>query len=84
MGQQRCKVPRAAFDRLETRRDVFVSSDFLSDHLKTECAGGGLNLAHFEHSAGIAKVGHDCQTPETGYHLAQKFDSFAAEIARQV
>jgi len=42
--------------------------------------GHDLDLFHFGHSAGRADIGHDRQSIEIGDNLAQKFESFGAQI----
>ena len=44
--------------------------------------GRCLNLAHFQHGSGIAGIGHDRQSAQTRYNLAQQFESLAGKIGR--
>src|SRR5262249_47382698 len=45
-----------------------------------EPAGRFLSLAHIQHGAGIARIGHDRQPAKTGYDLAQEFEFLATSI----
>ena len=47
------------------------------DDFEAERAGRCLNLAHLQHGAGIANIGHDRQPAKTGNNLAQKFEALA-------
>src|SRR6266511_6024461 len=76
------KRVRAALERLEGGCDILRSPDFEWGDLKAERAGRRLNLAHFQHVAGIADIGQGRQPTETGDNLAQKFESLAGKIGR--
>ena len=72
----------AALERLEGGRDILRSPDFECGDLEAERAGRCLSLAHLQHGAGIADIGHDRQPAETGDNLAQEFESLAGKIGR--
>ena len=74
------KCLRAALERLEGGRDILRSPDFECGDFEAERAGRCLNLAHLQHGAGIADIGHDRQPAETGDNLAQEFESLASKI----
>jgi hypothetical protein len=44
---------------------------------------GCLNLTYLHHDLTIADIAQECQSAETGDHLAQKLDPLAREISRQ-
>ena len=69
-------------ERLESGRDILRSPDFERCNLKIERAGFRLNCGHFQHSAGIAGIGHDRQPAQPGDNLAQQFEAFASKIGR--
>ena len=50
---------RAALEQFEGGRDILRSPDFGCGDLKAQCMGSCLNLAHFQHGGGIARIGND-------------------------
>ena len=72
----------AALERLEGGRDILRSPDFECGDVEAERAGRCLNLAHLQHGDGIADIGHDRQTAQTGDNLAQEFEPLAGKIGR--
>src|SRR5262249_5311008 len=67
-------------DGLEAGHDVLGSPDFRCGDLEPECLGNCLHLTHLQHRGGIANIGHDRQSAETGDNLAQELDSLADKI----
>jgi hypothetical protein len=64
------------FECLEGGRDIFGSPDLKGCDVDTKDAGHGLNLAHFQHGAGITGIGQDSQ-PAKNIRLAQEFNSLS-------
>ena len=63
-------------------RDILRSPDFQCNGFEAELAGRCLNLAHLQRGGGIADIGDDRQSAQTGDNLAQEFDPLASEFGR--
>ena len=63
------KGVHTARERVEGGADIFGSPNFGGDGFDAERAGCGLNLAHVQHGGGIADIGQDRQSAESGDDL---------------
>src|SRR5215831_149321 len=77
---------RAVFESLEGRRDILGALDFKGNDFEAKCAGGCLNLAHFDTGGGVANICQDrqpAQASDIATRPHQARDQSGAERVRR-